>query len=82
VSPINESRKLSYNQLECEETALSATRICLRKYGAEIPNVLNQPRDGTHWGRIVGSCVGEAYEMTLMQKRIDNAKCNDISNWQ
>jgi hypothetical protein len=67
---------------ECEETAASATRICLNKYSKEIPETLMQPKDGTHWGTVIGNCAGEAYEITLSQKRINNAKCNDISNWQ
>lgn len=67
---------------ECEETAASATRICLNKNKDKIPAVLNQPQDGTHWGTIIGGCAGEAYEITLIKKRISNTKCNDPANWQ
>ena len=70
------------SQIECEETAISATRICLQKYKDKIPDVLVQPKDGSYWGRIIGSCAGEAYEMTLQKKRISNKKCNDPSNWR
>jgi len=69
-------------QAECEETAASATRICLQKYESKIPDTLVQPEDGTYWGRIIGSCAGEAYEITLRKKRISNQKCNDPSNWK
>jgi len=67
---------------ECEETAASATRVCLNKNDKDIPNILVQPKDGTHWGTIIGTCAGEAYEMALSKKRISNAKCNDVKNWQ
>jgi hypothetical protein len=70
------------SQTECEETAISATRVCLQKYKDKIPNTLIQPKDGTYWGRIVGSCAGEAYEATLLKKRISSKKCNDPNNWK
>ena len=70
------------SQAECKETALSATRVCLQKYKDKIPDTLVQPKDGTYWGRIVGSCAGEAYELTLRKKRIGNQKCNDPNNWK
>jgi len=67
---------------ECEETAASATRICLNKNDKNIPDTLVQPKDGIHWGTIIGTCAGEAYEITLIKKRINNTKCNDVRNWQ
>jgi hypothetical protein len=70
------------SQAECEETAMSATRVCLQKYKDKIPNTLAQPKDGTYWGRIVGSCAGEAYEITLRKKRISNQRCNDPNSWR
>ncbi len=70
------------SQTDCEETAISATRVCLQKYKDTIPNVLIQPKDGNYWGRIIGSCAGEAYEMTLVKKRISNKRCNDPNNWR
>lgn len=70
------------SQAECEETAMSATRVCLQKYKDKIPNTLVQPKDGTYWGRIVGSCAGEAYELTLRKKRINDKRCNDPNNWK
>jgi hypothetical protein len=33
----------------CEEVMASTTRICLDKERANIPDVLNQPEDGTKW---------------------------------
>jgi hypothetical protein len=69
-------------QIECEETAFSATRICLQKYTEIIPAVLTQPEDGMHWGSIIGSCAGEAYEVTFQKRRINSIECNDPNNWQ
>ena len=68
-------------QIECEETALSATRICLEKYKEKIPIVLNQ-EDGGNWGTIIGRCAGEAYGMAVHKKKIDSEKCNNPANWQ
>jgi len=70
------------SQTECEETAMSATRVCLQKYKDKIPDTLTQPKDGTYWGRIIGRCAGESYEITLRKKRISNQKCNDSNNWK
>lgn len=67
---------------ECEETASSATRICLNNYIDKMPEVLQQPQDGTHWGMIIGACAGEAYEVALLKKRIKNDKCDNPANWQ
>ncbi|MCG7965234.1 MAG: hypothetical protein JAY73_05930 [Candidatus Thiodiazotropha taylori] len=67
---------------ECEEVAASATRICLNDLNAQFPNILVQPRDGTLWGNKVGTCAGTAYETSLIEKRISNKKCNNISNWK
>ncbi len=66
---------------QCEETAASATRVCLNKYRNEIPDILQQPEDGTHWGSIVGACAGEAFELTLRKKRVNNERCNNPENW-
>jgi hypothetical protein len=68
--------------VECEDTASSATRICLERYKENIPNVLNQPKDGNYWGRIIGTCAGEAYEITLQKRRINSKQCNNPANWQ
>lgn len=67
---------------ECEQVAASTTRVCLDKYKSQMPAVFNQPQDGTKWGRMVGACAGNAYEMTLIKKRINNNKCNDVNNWR
>lgn len=66
---------------ECEETAASATRICLSSNKDKIPSTLVQPKDGTHWGTIIGECAGTAYEASLIEKRIDSKKCNNVANW-
>jgi len=67
---------------ECEATASSATRVCINKNKSKIPSILHQPKDGTHWGTVIGSCAGEAYEMALLKKRFRNSKCNNPANWQ
>ena len=67
---------------ECEEVASSTARICLNEFDQQIPNILVQPKDGTLWGTKVGACAGTAYESTLLEKRISNEKCNNVSNWQ
>ena len=67
---------------ECEATAASATRICLAKSQAQIPDVLMQPKDGTQWGTVVGQCAGEAYEITLVKKRVSTDRCNDPAHWR
>ena len=67
---------------ECEEVAASATRVCLNNNKDEIPDVLVQPEDGTHWGTVIGACAGEAYEASLTRKRINKDVCNDAANWQ
>ncbi len=69
-------------QRECEEIALSSSRVCLKKYEKDIPSVLNQPKDGNHWGSIIGSCAGESFELVLQKKRISNEKCNNPENWK
>jgi hypothetical protein len=68
--------------VECEEAAASTTRICLTELNSQIPNILIQPKEGTLWGTKVGECAGNAYETSLIKKRISNAECNDVSNWQ
>lgn len=67
---------------KCEEVMASATRTCLSKDEANIPDVLSQPRDGTRWGTKIGACAGTAYEVTLAKERISNAKCNNMQNWR
>ena len=67
---------------ECEETAATATRVCLNSYKDKLPQILHQPQDGTHWGTIIGRCAGEAYGITFTKKFINNARCNDVTQWQ
>ncbi|MFO8052734.1 MAG: hypothetical protein R6U54_02075 [Candidatus Omnitrophota bacterium] len=70
------------SQVECEETATSATRVCINKFKDKIPNVLQQPEDGNYWGSIIGKCTGETLETTLIKKRISNPKCDNPDNWK
>ena len=66
---------------ECEQTASSATRVCLAKFEKQLPLEIHQPDEGTEWGSKIGSCAGTAYETALSTRRISNAKCNDPSQW-
>lgn len=68
-------------QAECEQTALSATRVCLDDLKSQIPEVLKQPGDGAHWGAKVGQCAGSGYEVALSGKRVQSVKCDDPSAW-
>ena len=67
---------------KCEEVMASATRTCLDKDKANIPDILSQPKDGTKWGQKIGACAGTTYELTLSKERISSAKCNNIQNWK
>ena len=66
---------------KCEESMSSATRLCLKKFENEIPEVLVQPSAGTNWGTIVGRCVGETYDVVNVKKRKTDAICLDPSHW-
>lgn len=68
--------------IECETLAASSVRNCLASLGESLPAVLQQPRDGTHWGSRVGQCAGTAYELALMDKRLSNPRCDDVNNWR
>lgn len=67
---------------KCEEVMTSTTRLCLDKERGKIPDLLNKPQDGSKWGRVVGMCAGQSYELALIKSRINNAKCNSIENWK
>lgn len=67
---------------QCEETAASATRICINKFRSEIPEVLQQPKDGTYWGTKIGSCAGVGYEAALRKLQIKNEKCSNADYWR
>lgn len=68
-------------ETECLRVASNATTVCLGSKQKEIPDELVQPKDGSHWGGIVGECAGNAYEAALLEKRINSDKCNDVNNW-
>jgi hypothetical protein len=68
-------------QAECEQTAASATRVCLGKVRKQLPMKLHQPDEGTAWGSKIGSCAGTSYDAVLAPKKIHNAKCDDPSAW-
>lgn len=69
------------SQQKSKEVALSGTRICLKENAEKIPDSLLQPKDGARWGKIIGVCAGESYEITLKEKRINSAQCNNLTNW-
>lgn len=68
---------------ECLQEALRATKVCLADKEGQIPAALNQPQDGTHWGSVVGSCAGSAFEVTLTArgKKKKSAECADPNKW-
>jgi len=65
---------------ECEAEAIRVTRVCLQSREAEIQTNLKKD-GGQKWGEKVGECAGGSYELSLKDKRIDNAKCNDPTKW-
>lgn len=67
---------------ECEAAATAATRDCISKHGAGIPAMLSMPNDGRRWGGVIGQCAGTATELSMIKKRISNARCNDPKQWQ
>jgi len=60
----------------------SAARVCLKKYKSEIPELLNQPKDGTRWGVIIGECAGNSFEIGLLKKKIDSDECKNSDKWR
>lgn len=47
----------------------------------DLPEVLKQPEDGSKWGTTVGACVGRAYELKHLGRRVHSEKCDDPSKW-
>jgi hypothetical protein len=69
-------------EVQCKMIAKEATDACLRQYEEKIPSKLKQPADGTFWGQQVGMCAGNAYEIALINQRINSSKCNNVDNWR
>jgi len=65
---------------ECEDEAIRVTRVCLQSKKTDIEANLKKD-GGKAWGEKVGECAGQAYEISLKDKRTDTPKCNDIANW-
>lgn len=72
------------NEDECIEEAVRATKACLVKFKGAIPAKLKQPKDGQEWGRKVGICSGETFEisMKMAKKEIKSAECADAGKWK
>ena len=70
------------NQEKCEAVVVSACKACIDKYKDKIPNVLNQPDDGRHWGQVISECVGSSYNAALKDKKKKNDKCDNVKSWQ
>jgi hypothetical protein len=68
-------------QAECQETASSASRVCLDQNKHKIPTHIRKAEVGAYWGTVIGSCAGVTYEKILKKKRINNSKCNNPNNW-
>jgi len=66
---------------KCQNVMAESTKLCLDKTAGQIPELHNQPRDGTFWGSRVGACAGRDYEVKLQGSRISNARCNNPANW-
>ncbi|MBI5721422.1 MAG: hypothetical protein HZC37_27445 [Burkholderiales bacterium] len=66
---------------ECEAAASSATRLCLQKHGPGLPQTLVMPKDGRHWGGVVGQCSGIGTELAMLKKRVSSPRCNDPKQW-
>ena len=71
----------SVTQVECEQMAASATRVCLGKVRKQLPAKFHQPDEGRAWGSKIGSCAGTAYETAIPNKKIHNPKCDDPNAW-
>jgi hypothetical protein len=69
------------SEQECLTTASTVTNMCLNKLKAQFPEVFYQPQDGSNWVGKVGECAGDAYEQSLLDKRINTEYCNDVKNW-
>lgn len=69
-------------QIECEEMALSTTRICLAQNKNKLPAKLAMPDDGRQWGTVIGRCAGSAYGVSLHKKAVNSSKCNNADNWK
>lgn len=74
----------SVTQKECEQEAIRVTRVCLESKKDDIKNAFKDggsPEEGKKWGEKVGECAGTAYEVSLKDKRSNDPKCNDVSQW-
>jgi hypothetical protein len=70
------------NEDQCIETASLATKICLHKYITQIPDTLDQPKEGAKWSNIIGQCVGENYYATLSRIYKDTKECDEMNHWK
>jgi hypothetical protein len=67
---------------ECHSVVTEATKSCLRQYSPQIPETLEQPKDGKEWGNKIGTCVGTIIEGASREKRISSEQCDDITKWK
>jgi hypothetical protein len=63
---------------ECEEVAISATRVCVKKYNNEIPDPIQHREDAGKIGNDVGRCVGETLSVSFLKQYISNTTCNSV----
>lgn len=67
---------------ECLKKARLATGGCIAGLTALMPETLNLPGDGSHWGGEIGACAGSALEGLLRESFISTDKrCSDPSYW-
>lgn len=62
----------------CVSTGTAATASCVAKIAPEIPNSLILPREGTHWGTMIGRCTGTVLEANITPHRVESDACTTI----
>ena len=67
---------------ECQSAVSSAMQVCVEKYKADVPEMLQQPQDGTRFGKLIGECAGTSYEVAMADKHTRDPICFDASRWQ
>ncbi|HKJ18730.1 MAG TPA: hypothetical protein VJ984_15355 [Xanthomonadales bacterium] len=67
---------------QCEEAMSSSARVCIANLEDQIPEMLVQPDDGTHWGNVIGQCIGASYDQVHKDQRSRDPSCVDPTNWQ
>lgn len=67
---------------QCRSTLSSTFQECLTIYLDHLPGQITSSAEGAHWGQLLGSCAGTKFEMQSIELKIQNARCNDVTQWQ